>query len=103
MDHPVWTLLDQVQDVLEKQSLWQTIPPSPDKMMSVQPFSIDTLSFLEWLQWIYIARLRALLESGAELPKGAQVFPYAEEALKAQGDNLSDLLALIAELDDQLK
>ncbi|MEJ2064035.1 MAG: YqcC family protein [Reinekea sp.] len=69
---------------------------------STEPFSIDTLSFLEWLQWIYIARLRALIEAGNPLPGGAQVLPYAEESLKASAISVPGLLALIGELDKAL-
>jgi uncharacterized protein YqcC (DUF446 family) len=103
MQHPLWRLLEDLQTELETQGRWQSLPPSPEKMMSTLPFSIDTLSFLEWLQWVYIARLRALIESGGELPKGAQVLPYAEEAFKSEGLSMPQLLSLISEIDDFLK
>jgi len=96
-------LLDQVQSVMEESGLWQSIPPTPDKMMSTEPFSIDTLSFIEWLQWIYIARLRAIVEAGTALPVGAKVLEYAEEALKADGMDNPALLFLIKKLDSLMK
>ena len=37
-------------------------------LLSEEPFAIDTMSPEEWLQWIFIPRMFALLESGAELP-----------------------------------
>ncbi len=103
MSEKVKSLLDQLQATLEKASQWQTIAPEPEKLMSTEPFSIDTLTFLEWLQWIYVARLRAIMDAGGQLPQGAQVYPYAEEALKAAGIQIPGLLELVLQLDTALK
>ena len=102
MSDQVLSLLNQLQTTMERAGQWQTIAPAPEKLMSTEPFSIDTLSFLEWLQWIYIARLRALIDAGSSLPSGAQVLPYAEEALKASGIAVPGLLEVIGELDKAL-
>jgi len=87
---------------MTKAGVWQSIPPTPDRMMSVEPFSIDTLSFIEWLQWIYVPRLRAIIEAGGQLPVGAQVLPYAEEALRTSHEPIPGLLEIINQLDDAL-
>lgn len=81
---------------------WQSQAPSADRLSSSAPFSIDTLSFLEWLQWIYIARLRAIIEAEGRLPSGADVYAYAEEALKEKGTEALSLLDLIRRLDGLL-
>lgn len=95
-------LLDEIQRTMEQAGLWQPVSPSPEKMSSLEPFSLDTLSFLEWLQWVYIARLRAIVDAEMALPSGAKVHPYAEEALKSEAIQSPVLLALIQELDDLL-
>lgn len=102
MTQAVTAELNELQSQMERKGLWQTLPPSPDKMMSVEPFSIDTLTFLEWLQWVYIARLRAIIEADAELPSGAQVYPYGEEAFKAAGIQADDILLTVKRLDQLL-
>ena len=102
MSQQVLSLLEQLQQAMQRAGHWQTVAPAVEKLMSNEPFSIDTLSFLEWLQWIYIARLRALLDAGRPLPSGAQVQPYAEEALKASRISVPGLLELIAQLDRAL-
>lgn len=102
MTQDIGELLAHVQKSMEAAGVWQTIAPEPERLMSQQPFSIDTLSFLEWLQWIYIARLRALLDANAQLPQGAQVSPYAEEAMKASDVSVPGLLDLIRQLDNAL-
>lgn len=102
MTEAVTAELKNLQSQMERHGLWQTMPPAPEKMMSTEPFSIDTLSFLEWLQWIYIARLRAIIDANAELPSGAQVYPYGEEAFKAEGIQADDILLTVKRLDQLL-
>lgn len=102
MSDEIVELLDKCQSLLERHGRWQTQPPAPDKMMSTAPFSVDTLTFLEWLQWVYIARLRAIIEAGATLPRGAKVAPYADESLRADGDPWPELVNLIERLDDMI-
>lgn len=102
MSHLVVTLLNQLQKQMEHDGLWQSLPPAPEKMMSNEPFSIDTLNFLEWLQWVYIARLRALIDAKSPLPTGAQVYPYGEEALKAMSVSADNLLLIVKKLDKAL-
>jgi uncharacterized protein YqcC (DUF446 family) len=98
----VKSLLDRLEQEMKQQGCWQSSPPSPEKMASVEPFSIDTLTCPEWLQWVYHARLSAIVDAQAELPSGAQVFPYAEEALKSENIDADSLLVVIKKLDDLL-
>ena len=102
MSQRVSQLMDDIQRCLQQSGHWQTIPPTVEKMQSQAPFSIDTLTFLEWLQWVYLARLRAIIDAGSDLPSGALVAPYAEEALKADGVLIDNLLPLIHQLDSAL-
>ena len=75
--------LQQLQLAMQKLDLWQAVPPSQDAFLSKEPFAIDTMSPEEWLQWIFIPRMFALLESGgAALPSKIAVSPYLEEAFK---------------------
>ena len=84
---------------LQKIALWQTSPPNPDAFLSEQPFALDTMQAHEWLQWIFIPRMRALIEANANLPQFA-LHPYFEEALKDEEANIHNLLNLIKQLDE---
>ena len=103
MSAKIERLLDDLQQQMQHEGLWQTIAPAPEKLMSTIPFSMDTLTFTEWLQWIYIARLRALLEAGAPMPSGAEVQPYAVESLAVDGVNSVAIITLIGKLDVAMK
>ena len=47
-------------------------------MASTMPFMYDTLLVEEWLQWVFIPRLHALLDAQATLPSSCSVQPLAE-------------------------
>lgn len=91
--------LNQIEDEMLKIKLWQTTPPDADAFLSQEPFAIDTMEANEWLQWIFIPRMRALIDAKANLPQGFALHPYFEEAFKEQ-DDLNQLLDLIKHLDD---
>ena len=51
--------LQQLEDELRGQSLWSAVAPSPEAMASTMPFMYDTLKLQQWLQWVFLPRLRA--------------------------------------------
>lgn len=77
-------LLIELEDALKQCQLWQQKPPAPEAFLSREPFCVDTMSFTEWLQWVFIGRLRALIDAQGLLPSGSQVAPLAAELWKDQ-------------------
>ncbi|MCU5781610.1 hypothetical protein MA04_00910 [Alcanivorax balearicus MACL04] len=94
------TLLDQLQRELQRLDLWETRPPEPEAFESVTPFFADTMVFSQWLQWVFIARFRALLEGEYPLPAQCDVAPMAEEALKDLPQDTEALVTVLKEFDD---
>jgi len=90
--------LHNLQQAMQKLGLWQTMPPQDSAFLSSQPFALDTMAAHEWLQWIFIPRMYALLESGQPLPQQIAVVPYVEEALKELA-GLDELLTPISEIE----
>ncbi|PJG82675.1 YqcC family protein [Caviibacterium pharyngocola] len=90
--------LRRLQQVMEKLDLWQSFPPDETAFLSTQPFALDTMEADEWLQWIFIPRMYALLEGDLPLPNEIAVVPYIEEALK-ELDGLQELLDPISEIE----
>ncbi|STO53960.1 Domain of uncharacterised function, DUF446 [Canicola haemoglobinophilus] len=90
--------LQALQQVMQNLDLWQSYPPEEQAFLSTEPFSVDTMSANEWLQWIFIPRMYALLESGQSLPHKMAITPYIEEALKDL-DRLNELLQPIYEIE----
>ncbi|MDF2155546.1 YqcC family protein [Vibrio sp. CAU 1672] len=90
-------LLSQLEASLKDHQLWQFQPPEPQMLQSTEPFAIDILTPQQWLQWIFLPRMRALLASGNAVPKGFAVAPYFEEVwkLEPQFDELIETIRAI--------
>tara|TARA_Y100000588_G_scaffold76949_1_gene80185 strand:+ start:1243 stop:1644 length:402 start_codon:yes stop_codon:yes gene_type:complete len=95
-------LLQQLEAQLQHHELWQQTMPSAEALQSTEPFAIDTLHPHEWLQWIFIARMRALVESNQPLPRGFSIEPYFAEAWK-QKLHYGELLETIRTIDELCK
>ncbi|MDG6882538.1 Domain of uncharacterised function, DUF446 [Phocoenobacter uteri] len=74
--------LNELQAVMQQHQLWESIPPSQQDLANDQPFCIGTLSATQWLQWVFIPRMNALIDANAGLPQNFSITPYLEEALK---------------------
>ncbi|WP_040976339.1 YqcC family protein [Necropsobacter massiliensis] len=94
--------LQHLQQVMQKLELWQAVAPPESAFLSNQPFALDTLEAHEWLQWVFIPRMYALLESDMPLPQQIAVVPYVEEALK-ELDGLDELLSPISAIEQLCK
>lgn len=94
--------LSDLEIALHIHQLWEATPPSQEALANQQPFCLDTLTPTQWLQWIFIPRMRAILEANANLPRNFAITPYLEEALKNE-DYLPTISAPILKLEQLLK
>lgn len=78
---------------------WEAEPPPARLLASKQPFCFDTLTFMQWLQWLMIPRMRRILENHEELPRSSAILPYAEEFVSQRGHG-RELLRLIERFDE---
>ncbi|ABD81640.1 YqcC family protein [Saccharophagus degradans] len=73
------SLLMDLEMHLRSASLWQAQLPSQAALASTQPFCVDTLEFQQWLQFVFIPRLRVLAETGQPLPLLCNVAPMVSD------------------------
>jgi len=85
--------------VMRQHDLWQDNRPSAQALNSRQPFCIDTLSFNQWLQFIFIERIKTIIETEAPLPESSQIAPMAEEFFKSSDDSGKRIIKIMAEFD----
>ena len=101
MTHPdsVRAQLHALEALLRDHQLWQVTAPQPDAFESTQHFCMDTLEPFEWLQWVLIPRMHALIDGGHPLPNGFAIAPYYEMALDAAHPARDIVLAELLALD----
>ena len=78
MDQRIPLLAEQlllIERELRLQNWWSEQPPMSEALASQQPFCVDTLAFEQWLQWIFLPRMKQLLESAAALPTTERHIP----------------------------
>jgi uncharacterized protein YqcC (DUF446 family) len=98
----VAALLIDLEAELRQMQLWGDEAPSPEALASQQPFAIDTLTLPQWLQFIFLPRMYALIEAGAPLPRKCGIAPMAEEYFRGTTLGVSGLLDALEALDEVL-
>jgi uncharacterized protein YqcC (DUF446 family) len=95
-------IVDRIEATLRRAEAWSEEAPPQRLLESKQPFCYDTLTFLEWLQWQMIPRMRHILRNHEELPGSSAILPYAEEFVPAPQDDAEarELLHLIERFDE---
>jgi uncharacterized protein YqcC (DUF446 family) len=78
---------------------WEMQPPSAQALSSQEPFCVDTLAFEQWLQWIFLPRMKQMLEAGAALPSVSGIQPMAEQVYGGQAKKARELIKLLGEFD----
>lgn len=80
---------------------WSHTAPPEDALQSTQPFAVDTLLFTEWLQFVFLPRMKAIIEADHPLPVTSGIAPMAEEHFRGRnlrGDALIRELIMIDRL-----
>ena len=67
-----------IERELRVQGWWDEVPPSTEALSSVEPFSVDTLDFHQWLQWIFLTRMKLILVQDLPLPNASGILEMAE-------------------------
>lgn len=103
MDHRSSALADQlllIERELRVQGLWAASPPDACSLASQEPFCVDTLAFEEWLQWIFLPRMKRILERDEALPTVSGILAMAEMVYQGRLGQVSGLLSALKAFDD---
>jgi len=95
-------LLEDLSKELQRLNLWQKQKPSTLELSSSAPFCCDTLSFEQWLQFIFIEKIRQMINQGQTLPTKISLTPMAEESFKHLSEQAASLLVIIKKIDKTL-
>lgn len=102
MDSRILDIADHlllIERELHVQGWWSEQAPSAEALASTVPFAVDSLSFEEWLQWIFLPRMKEILELGLALPSASGILVMAETVFVDRPDESRELRRLLAEFD----
>lgn len=93
-------LLNAIEFRLREIGAWSEERPAAEALASTLPFCYDTLELESWIQFIFIGRMRELLEQGDPLPETCGISPYIE-MLAASGRRTDQALVELIEAVDR--
>lgn len=102
MDSRILDIADHlllIERELHVRGWWSEQAPSAEALASTVPFAVDSLSFEEWLQWIFLPRMKEILELGLALPNASGILVMAETVFVDRPDESRELRRLLAEFD----
>ena len=95
-------ILALLEDNLKNSELWSEEEISEEKLSSKVPFCADTLSYPEWLQFVFIRRMHAIVDGEDELPSASGLFPMAQVYFGRDIFRYRELASVLLKLDRAL-
>ena len=102
MQSEVAEVLIDIEAELRQLGQWQNERPTAEALASDLPFCVDTLTFPQWLQFIFLPTIYALLADGQTLPERCGIAPMAEECFRGTALGGSALVAALVRIDKLL-
>ncbi|MCC5852155.1 MAG: YqcC family protein [Alkalimonas sp.] len=99
MTQHIVAALTEIKTELIALELWSSLPPSPEALASTAPFCCDTLPFEQWLQFVLLPRMQALLDGGHPLPTKVSILPMAEVAFADYSQDMRLLMYWLGRFD----
>lgn len=102
MDERCHALAEQlllIERELRVLGMWSATPPAPQALASCEPFCVDTLAFEEWLQWIFLPRMKMILENDEVLPSTSGILVMAELIYRDRQPSMRGLLEVLGAFD----
>jgi uncharacterized protein YqcC (DUF446 family) len=92
-------LLLLIERELRLLGVWASVQPEAEALASQEPFCVDTLAFDQWLQWIFLPRMKHILEQDQPLPSVSGVLAMAEMVYQHQPQRAAGLFKALSAFD----
>jgi uncharacterized protein YqcC (DUF446 family) len=88
-----------IERELRTLGFWKDEPPTHEALASREPFCVDTLDFDQWLQWIFLPRMKVILEQDLSLPNASGILEMAQMVYVDRAAETRRLQELLAHFD----
>jgi len=92
----------QIEIELRQLEVWESEPPPEEAFQSDKPFCMDTMVFTQWLQFVFVERMKILIENGHPLPEVSGIAPMAEEHFRGRSESGHGLVRELERMDKLL-
>jgi uncharacterized protein YqcC (DUF446 family) len=90
--------LAAIEAEMRRIGLWQGAPLDPAKYDFHAAFAMDTMAFTQWLEFVFIPRVRSIIDAKGEFPTSSMVGVQAYRELDGAPE-ASALVALLTDFD----
>ncbi len=90
---------DGIEAELKRLGWWEGDPPSEDTAIAGGAFGRETVAFSQWLQVVFVKRLRQAAAGEFEIPRSSMVSAYAVREFDGYPEDLSGLMDYLQEVD----
>ena len=94
--------IDAIEAEMKRIGYWQSEPLDPDQYDFERAFAMDTMVFSQWLQFIFIPRVKEIVATAGEFPPRSMVGAQAVREFDGAPE-ASDLVRLLSEFDALFK
>jgi uncharacterized protein YqcC (DUF446 family) len=98
----VGTRIDAIEAEMKRLGWWQNEPLPEEAYNFRSAFAMDTMAFSQWLQYIFIPRVRGVIAERGDFPRQSQVGAQAVREFDGVWE-ASDLLRLLSEFDHYIE
>ena len=92
-----------IEQEMRRIGLWETTPPAKEALESLVPFCYDTLKFEQWLQWVFLPKMKLALEKQIDFPTSSNIATLAEMCFQElQTIDTTRLLDLLKQFDETI-
>lgn len=102
MQERVQAKIDEIEQEMKRIGYWQSDPLQPEQYEFRSAFAMDTMAFSQWLQFIFIPRVKSMIETGEKFPPDSH--NGAQAVREFDGDDEAQRLAsLLSEFDEIIR
>jgi len=88
---------NRIEAEMRRIGMWQETPLRPEQWQFTQAFAMDTMAFPQWLQFIFLPRVREAISTN-RFPRSSSVGAQAIREFDGLPE-ASELVTLLAEFD----
>lgn len=97
MQQKVARCADEIESEMRSAGLWQDAPLRREQLNFKQAFAIDTMTFTQWLQFVFLPRVREAIAAN-QFPSSSSVGAQAVREFDGAPD-ADRLVTLLSEFD----
>jgi uncharacterized protein YqcC (DUF446 family) len=102
MQERVQAKIAEIEQEMKRIGYWQSEPLRPEQYEFRSAFAMDTMAFSQWLQFIFIPRVKNMIEAGEKFPPDSQ--NGAQAVREFDGDDRAQkLVDLLSEFDEIIR